>query len=91
MTGDSYTNILEHSLTATLQHYNFLRENIIFQQDNDPKHTSHVAKTWFANHKIKVLDWPPQPPDPSSIEHLWDYLKDQLKTYKTPSKGVHEL
>lgn len=42
----------------------------VFQQDNDPKHTSKVAKQWFQANNIKVLDWPAQSPDLNPIENL---------------------
>ena len=32
-------------------------DDIIFQQDNDPKHTSRKAQKWFEEQKIKLLDW----------------------------------
>jgi hypothetical protein len=44
---------------------------IIFQQDNDPKHTSHVASDWFAQKKVKKLAWPPSSPDMNIIKHVW--------------------
>ncbi|RDB16058.1 Transposable element Tcb2 transposase [Hypsizygus marmoreus] len=47
---------------------------LIFQQDNDPKHTSIVAKEWFRKKNIKQLPWPPSSPDMNIIEHVWDQL-----------------
>jgi len=34
-----------------------------FQQDNDPKHTSKLATTWFLDNNIIVIHWPAQSPD----------------------------
>ena len=42
-------------------------EEVIFQQDNDPKHTFKKAKKWMESNKITLLDWPGQSPDPSSM------------------------
>ena len=39
MDATLYTNILQDELLQTLDFYELNRDNIIFQQENDPKHT----------------------------------------------------
>lgn len=49
-----------------------------FQQDNDPKHTSGIVKTFFTRKNIFVIDHPPQSPDLNPIENLWAHIKQNL-------------
>ena len=44
MDTDLYVQILEEELQNTLEYYGQTLEDIIFQQDNDPKHTSNVTR-----------------------------------------------
>jgi len=44
MDADLYVQILNDELVKTINFYGLEKKEIVFQQDNDPKHTSKVAK-----------------------------------------------
>ena len=68
--AELYRRILDEDLMETLKFYNLDKSDIVFQQDNDPKHTSKLTKKWFEDNNIELLTWPPQSPDLNPIEHV---------------------
>jgi hypothetical protein len=49
-----------------------------FLYDNDPVHKACIVQNWLEEEDIRVLDWPPYPPDLNPIKKLWFLLKEGI-------------
>lgn len=79
LTGAKYADIMQEHLLPFYQHQRSLLGRVYFQQDNDPKHTSRVARRWFAANEVELLSWPSMSPDMNIIEHVWHHLDSKIR------------
>ena len=86
-----YKSILEDDLIQSIEFYGLDKSKIIFQHDNDPKHTSKLVKEWLSEQQFETLSWPAQSPDLNPFEHMWAEVKKRLKKFDSPPNGILEL
>jgi len=88
MNGPMYREILKNHMAPVLRR---LGSDFIFQQDNDPKHTSKVAKKYLSNANFTVMDWPSQSPDLNPIENIWSHIKQRLRKRSTGPRSLSDI
>jgi hypothetical protein len=92
MDGKQYREILKNHMAPYLKKYEEeMKCEVVFQHDNDPKHTSKVVKNYLKNKSIAVLNWASQSPDMNPMEHAWKYLKDQVTARSDKASNLDEV
>ncbi|KAL6471998.1 hypothetical protein MHYP_G00206480 [Metynnis hypsauchen] len=81
-----YHSILQrHAIPSGLR---LVGRSFIFQQDNDPKHTSRLCKGYLTKKEsdgvLRQMTWPPQLSDLNPIEMVWGEL-DRREKAKGPT------
>ena len=69
-----FTDILDKTLVPFIN--KTFPDGHRFMQDNDPKHTSRLAKNFMEDRGINWWQTPPESPDINPIENLWHELKE---------------
>lgn len=83
--------VLEGCLLEFYKEMRKKRQGVIFQQDNAPSHTAKTTLTWLRNHAIPVLFHPPNSPDLTPIEPVWQVLKHALRALQPPPSTLEGL
>ncbi|KAI1004026.1 hypothetical protein K3495_g4183 [Podosphaera aphanis] len=96
MNSEQLIGILNTCLVLTVDEiasklFSNARNNVVFQQDNDAKHTSRATKNWLATTGINTMKRPSKWPDLNPNEHLWCLVKRRLGESPETPKNMHKL
>lgn len=95
MDAAMYIDILKETLKPFIDEV--YPDNHRFMQDNDPKHTSQLASTFFTENGINWWKTPPESPDCNPIENVWHEMKEYLRREIKPTTkqqlidGIHSF
>ena len=64
---------------------------VTFQQDNARIHKTAAVISFLEKNHINTFEWPPQSPDLSPIENIWNAMKMKLKAMKPRPKTYAKM
>lgn len=74
--GETYLQLLKDVVIPEIE---ASEVPIIFQQDNAPAHKKASVTSFLQAQDFEILTWPPQSPDLSPIEWVWNIIKMKMK------------
>jgi transposase len=86
--GDTYLDVILKPYVAPEMSTN---SHLVFQQDNAKPHKSKKVMKWLGKQKFDTLDWPPQSPDLSPIETIWNVMKMKLKALHPRPRNKEDI
>lgn len=91
-----YLAMLEEFLIPEMEHRGINIQNVIFQQDGAPPHSTNIVTAWLNNHfntwigRRSPNKWPARSPDLTVLDYfLWGYIKNDV--YQKTSANMEEL
>lgn len=75
-----YLDILRNNLHTSAENMG-IRNSFKLYADNDPKHSSFVAREWVLYNCPKVIQTPAQSPDINVIENVWNELDRKIRQH----------
>lgn len=82
MNAPLFIQILDRALVPFLN--TRLDDGHRYMQDNDPKHTSRCARSYFEEKGINWWRTPPESPDLNPVENMWHELKEHIRREVKP-------
>jgi transposase len=83
MNGETYLTLLKNVVKLEMDASRLANRVLVFQQDNAKPHKAGPVMDFLDNWGYEVIDWPPQSPDLSPIENIWNVMKMKMKALPT--------